>query len=381
MRPESFARPAGMLEATIRGQSAFVPAPLPPEIDLAVIAVSMGAAMQALGELRGACRRFQNPSILVRPLQRQEALTSSAMEGTFTTDDNLLLAEAGASVDSDDTREVVNYLRALDEALASLQTLPISHRVIRQAHATLLQGLGPARGARKRPGEYKQDQNWIGGRTIEEARYVPPTPATSQTCMDLLERYINQGDRTVPTPLMDLALVHYQIEAIHPFADGNGRVGRMLISLMAVASGLLDMPVLYVSPVMERYKEEYIDLMFGVSTLGEWGRWLNFFFDRIAETCRETVETIDRLLSLQQRLRDRARAAARSASILTLVDAMFERPVISVNDAAEKLSVTYAAANATVGKLVRLGILSLVPGTWPRLYYSKEIRNAARPAA
>ena len=378
MRRETFTNPAGTLVATIGGQPAFVPGALPPIIDLAAVAMSMSQAMQAIGELKGACRRLQNPYMLIRPLQRREALTSSAMEGTFTTDDHLLLAEAGLGQETDQsTREVVNYLRALGESLSLLQDLPISHRVIKTAHATLLSGLGPARGAGKRPGEYKREQNWIGGRTLDVARYVPPPPAATQDCMDALERYINREDRSFPTPLMDLALVHYQIEAIHPFADGNGRVGRMLISLMAVHNGLLDMPVLYISPVMERHKDTYIDLIFGVSTDSRWSDWLNFF-SKVAESCHETVETIDRLLALHETLRAEARAVSRSASITTLVDFMFEQPIISVADAAQKLGVTYAAAGGTIGKLMAIGSLRVVPGSWPRLYYSERIRNAAR---
>lgn len=380
MRQGDFVSPAGALVPTIDRQQAFVPEALPPDIDLAAVAMSMSNAMLAIGELKGACRRLQNPYILVRPLQRQEALTSSAMEGTFTTDDHLLLAEAGvAARDDDSTREVVNYLRALDESLLLLEKLPISHRVIRAAHETLLSGLTSGRGARKRPGEYKREQNWIGGRTIESARYVPPPAAQTQVCMDQLERYINRESSGFPTPLMDLALVHYQIEAIHPFADGNGRVGRMLISLMAVHSGLLDMPVLYISPVMERYKDEYIDLMYNVSARSEWSAWLNFFFERVRESCSETIDTVDRLISLQDRFRDLARSSTRSASSITLVDFLFERPVISVNIAAEKLGVTYAAAKSTIDKLILLGIVQPIANTYPRFYYSPQIRQAARP--
>lgn len=197
--------------------------------------------------------------------------------------------------------------------------------------------------------------------------------------MDALEGYINRVDRDYPTPLMDLALVHYQIEAIHPFADGNGRVGRMLISLMAMHNGLLDMPILYISPVMEQYKDEYIDLMFDVSCRSEWTPWLNFFFERIAESCREAIATVDRIIDLQDLFRKRAGEVSRSASILTLVDFLFEQTVISVNDAKEKLNVTYAAAKTVIDKLVSIGVLAHLRGTYPNLYFSPEIRRASRP--
>ena len=202
MRRDQFESPeSGKLIPTIEGELAFVPRTLPPHIALEEIAVSLAEAMQAIGELKGACRRLASPYILIRPLQRQEALTSSAMEGTFTTADNLVLAEAGLEHDSDDsTREVVNYLRALNISLEMLRELPISHRVIKQAHEILLSGLSYARGAQKRPGEYKSEQNWIGGRTIQVARFVPPPPKETLECMDDLERYIN---REGPRPLSD----------------------------------------------------------------------------------------------------------------------------------------------------------------------------------
>ena len=387
MRLESFTAATGRLVQVLGGHSAFVPDMLPPEIDLARIALPMSSAMQALGELRGACRRLRNPYILVQPLQRQEALTSSAMEGTYTTTDSLLLAEAGVGQGQDEsTREVINYITALREALEMLETLPISHRVIRHAHQVLLSDLSAERGARKRPGEYRREQNWIGGRTIDQARYVPPPPDQMLDGMDALEGYINRRSPTFPTALMDLALVHYQMEAIHPFLDGNGRVGRMLISLMAVHSRLLDVPVLYLSPVLEREKDRYIDLMFNVSARGEWVQWLQFFFAKVEESCHETTDAIDRLLALQLELRARAREGSRGTGPETLVDYLFEHATVTVTGAAKHLGVTYAAAKATVDKLVEKGILSEFRGTYPKVYYAASIvaasssRQSARDA-
>ena len=357
-----------------------MPSPLPPNIDLAAVAISMANAMQAVGELKGACRRLQNHTILVAPLQRQEALTSSAMEGTFTTDDRLLLAEAGVESSRDEsTIEVSNYLDALTSSLEMLNRLPLSHRIIKSAHEILLSGLSSSRGAQKRPGEYKREQNWIGGRTIEIARYVPPPPKETQECMDSLEKYLNKQEN-FPPAVMDLALVHYQLEAIHPFADGNGRVGRMLISLMAVNSGLLDVPVLYMSPSLEKDKDAYIDLMFNVSTKGLWAPWLNFFFDRIVESCAETIGTIDRLLSLQERYRGLAVQKGRSTSALQLVDMLFERPALTISDAASKLNVTYPAAKKAIDKLVEAEIVKHFPQTYPKLFYSPSILRVARNA-
>lgn len=383
MDPRDFGpKSPGRLVRTIEGQWAFVPANLPPSLDLGAVAISMAEAMQAIGELKGACRRLQNPYILVRPLQRREALTSSAMEGTFTTDDSLLLAEAGIeSAGDENTREVTNYVRALDQCLKMLDDLPLSHRVLRQAHAILLSGLSPQRGARKRPGEYKQDQNWIGGRTIDTARFIPPPPRESQQCMDALERYLNRSDNPHPPYLVDLGLVHYQLEAIHPFADGNGRVGRMLISLMAVHGGLLETPALYVSPALEQRRDDYIDLLYGVSVHGAWSEWLNFFFDRVRESCAETVATVDRLIELHDRYRGAAGHAGRSANAIALVDMLFERPVTTVRQAANRLGVTYAAARGTIDKLIGLDILRELPGTYPKVFFAPEINAVARPPA
>lgn len=381
MRDTDFTADApGALVPTIANQIAYVPDPLPPRIDMNEIAIPMGEAMQAIGELKGACRRLSNPYILISPLQRREALTSSAMEGTFTTADDLALAEVGIERNHDDsTREVRNYLSALNESLRMLNSLPICHRVITTAHRILLSGLSNARGAQKRPGEYKADQNWIGGRLIENARFVPPPPAQTQDCMNAVEAYINREPEAYPTPLMDLALVHYQLETIHPFADGNGRVGRMLISIMAVKSGLLDLPVLYISPALEHDKDEYIDLLFNVSATGAWVPWLNFFFKKVVAACQDTVATIDRLIELQDTYRRLAGAAARSANAISLVDSLFEGPAVTVTRAAEMLDVTYAAARKTIDKLEELGILHEVEGIYPKTYIATGVMNAARP--
>lgn len=371
---------SGKLVATLGGAQAFSPDPLPPDIDFNVIGLKYAEAMQAIGELKGACRRLPNPWLLIRPLQRNEALTSSAMEGTFTTEDALLLAEAGQpDTKNESTREVSNYLTALGLALEMVKTLPISHRVIKSAHEALLDGLSLQRGAQKRPGQYKQEQNWIGGKNIEVARYVPPPPDIAQKAMDDLEKYINREEKSFPPPLIDLALVHYQIEAIHPFLDGNGRIGRMLISLMATQNGLLDMPVLYLSPVLESRKEEYIDLMFAVSAQGKWNDWLIFFFEQVIESCNETVSIIDNLIQTQDEMRNAVGKETRSGSAIALVDFLVERPAITITEAAEKLRVTYAAARTTVSKFEGLGFLVPIETTYPKVYFSPQIMRATKP--
>lgn len=384
MNDRDFVAPeTGKLIPTPYGIKAFVPTPLPPKLNMAELTMPLAEAMQAIGELRGASRRLANPYILVRPLQRQEALTSSAMEGTFTTDDDLVLAEAGLEERLDSgSREVRNYLLALKGALHSLQNegLPISHRMLKNAHRTLLAGVGSGRGANRKPGEYKTEQNAIGGTRIETARFVPPPPNEAQICMDELEKYINREEvenAAIGSALIEIALAHYQLETIHPFADGNGRVGRMLISLMAVQRKLFDMPLLYVSPAMEGHKDEYIDLMYNVSAKGEWEEWIKFFLKMVCKSAHETIGTIDRLIYLQEDFKRKAAEAMRTSNIVLLVDHLFEAPVVTIPQVNQFLNVTYRSGKSVVDKLCELKILSEIDGTYPKIYVAWDVMRVA----
>ncbi len=383
MRDSDFIFPeTGQLVPTLFGQNAFVPAPLPPLIDMGTITLQLADAMSALGELRGACRRLPNPWMLIRPMQRLEALTSSAMEGTHTTADKLVFAEAGIGKEIDEsTREVRNYIEALNLAIDMEKQFALTHRVIKAAHIKLLEGLSAERGSKKRPGEYKADQNFIGSptRKIEDARFIPPPPIETVKCMNELELYLNRDISTAAERLIDMALVHYQIEAIHPFSDGNGRLGRMLVTLMGVTHGLLEHPVLYISPSIEHDKDRYIDLMYNVSAKGAWTEWLHFFFEKVSISCRDAVVTIDRLLEMQMRLRDLVSNSIRSAKALNLIDYLFENPAITISDAAQKLKVTYTAAKNLIDRLVDLKILFEVPEIYPKTYLALEIFRGARP--
>ena len=365
--------PSGHLIGTTHGQRAFVPNPLPPELDASALMVDLGATMQAIGNLNGIGRRLTNPLMIIRPLQRREALTSSSMEGTHASPDELVLLEAGAEQPGDEAaHEVLNYIRALENAVSSLPNLPISHRMVREAHATLLSGLSQFRGANKLPGDFKIHQNFIGGKSIEQARFIPTPPGETQRCLDELELYIN-SESSLP-PIIDAALVHYQFETIHPFADGNGRVGRMLIPVFLMSKGVLDVPLLYISPYIEEHKDEYIDRMYEVSSRGDWTGWIKFFLRTVHESCAETTRTIDSLLALQQDYRSRALDAGRSPTATKIVDYLFERPVISIPDAASIAGVTYPPAAAAVNKLVKAGILREYPATTqPKRFIAAEI--------
>lgn len=361
---------------------AFVPAPLPPtNLDLNAVLPILSRATQAVGELKGIGRLIPNPLLLVRPLQRREAVSSSGMEGTFTTLSDLLIFEAGASAPDRqaDNREVLNYVRALEGAIADLQTLPISARLLRRAHRTLLRGVSRDRGARVEAGEFKRDQNWIGGNgNIETARFIPAPPHDTPEAIDELAAFINRPDRDNSSPLIDVALAHYQFEAIHPFGDGNGRVGRMLIALMLAETGVLPQPLLYMSPWLERHKAFYIDLMFEVSQTGNWIPWIHFFLRAVAESAEETIDVVQRIQNLQKDYRERFQTARRSALMLRVIDLAFERPVMSVTGIAEALNVTYAGAANNVKALIQAGVAVEVPWTYPKLIQFPGILDAMR---
>jgi Fic family protein len=377
MNLSDFSNPPGEIIKTIEGYKAFVPRVLPPAIDLLKLIEPLGETIQLLGELKGAARRTENPFILIEPLQRREALTTSAMEGTHTSIENLVLEEEDVGGARDENaRETFNYIIAIRGAIRNLEKYPISHRVIKEAHAQLLLGLSNERGANKRPGEYKQNQNWIGGgRNIANARYVPPPPDRTQECMNEIEKFINRDQSSVIQKVLDLALVHYQFEAVHPFGDGNGRIGRMLITLMPLQSGLLNLPILYLSPYLEKHKDEYIDLLYAVTTQSAWVEWLAFFLKAIQSTCSETVQKIDSLIALQKDYKERATMIGRSAKIPETIDSLFRTPVTTVPRTMAKLEITYNAAQTIIEKLTTAGILTEVQGTYPKRFVAHEIMN------
>ena len=372
----------GRLVPTLGGRQAFVPDPLPPrDLALESILAPLSRATQAVGELKGIGRTLPNPMLLVRPLQRREAVSSSSIEGTHTTLSELFLLEAGAREQTvrDDTTEVLNYVRAFEGAMEGLACLPISTRLIRNAHRTLLSGVARHRGATVQAGELKREQNWIGGSgRIDSARFIPAPPADTADALDTLMGFINREDRSEASPLIDAALVHYQFEAIHPFADGNGRLGRMLIALMLLESETLPQPLLYISPAVERQKDRYIDLMLAVSREGRWSDWIAFFLDVVTASAAETIAVVERLQDLQGQYRERFQTARRSALMLRIIDLAFERPVRSVTDIATALDVTYAGAANNVKELVAQGVAEEVPGTYPKLLRFPGILDALR---
>ncbi|MCK0206992.1 Fic family protein [Starkeya koreensis] len=379
MKPDDFAgTPSGTLVPTDRSQWAFVPNRLPPPLDLSSLAEPLARTSQLLGELNGIGRTLADPLLLIRPLQAREALTSSSMEGTYTTLDELLLVDAGGPETEalHDTREVVNYRRALANAIESLERLPLSLRTMRDAHRTLLAGVRRHRGSSAQPGEFKVHQNFIGAREIEAARFVPPPPVEAAACLGELEKYIHRENRGGIPDLVDAALIHYQFETIHPFADGNGRVGRMLIPLHLFVRRALREPILYLSSTLEARKDEYIDLMFAVSQRGEWLEWIAFFLEVVADACTSAIATADALLALQRDYRRRATGAGRSSNLLAIIDHLFRSQIVTIPSVASLLGVQYRSAQLNIEALVSVGILSEIPGTSnPKYFMAREIRD------
>jgi len=300
----------GKLVPTLDGALAFVPAPLPHLVPLeGSTARLLSRANHALGELSGVTRPLKNPYLLGSALLRREAILSSRIEGTVTSSEQLVLFEAGAPIDDrrqrDDAREVFNYVQAMGRGLGRLPKLPVSLRLVRELHEVLLRGV---RGDRDRPGHFRDSQNWIGreGASIHEARFVPPPVKEMNEALDHFEKYLHlephvgqhgtaaiEEDPTLSPLLVRLALIHYQFEAIHPFRDGNGRVGRLLIPLLLISHGRLRAPVLYLSAFFERQRTTYYDLLLGVSQRGTWTEWVDFFLRGVAESasrrsCRQT---------------------------------------------------------------------------------------------
>ncbi len=345
------------------GNWAFVPPGLPTSLDLSAdVLLALGRADRAVGRLNGVGSWMPNPYLLIQPFIRREAVLSSKIEGTQASLSDLALYEASPVPVAGlprDVQEVANYVRALEDALGPGQPLPVSLRLIQQLHATLLEGV---RGHETRPGEFRTIQNYIGhpGSPIEEASYVPPPPTQMLEALRALELYLH-ADSKLP-PLVRLALTHYQFEAIHPFRDGNGRVGRLLIAVLLVEERLIGQPLLYLSAYFERERASYYHLLAGVSQRGEWDAWLRFFLNGVEEQSLDAVVRAGRLLALRDEYRQRLESARASALPLRLVDGLFDSPVLTIMAAQRELGVTHRAASLNMDKLVQAGVVRPVPG-------------------
>ena len=378
MNPDEFRRsPCGKVVPTIDDAWAFVPDPLPPPYQLEPILPQLTEAYLHLGELNGIGRSLANPFLLIRPFQRREAVASSGIEGTVTSLSDLFLFEAGADEKArpPDTREVVNYVSALEFAIHRVREIPISLRLIRELHERLLSGVRARhRGANIAPGEFRRDQNWIGSDSVSAARFVPPPPNEVMNALDSFEKFIHAPSNVQIPPLVQAAMIHYQFETIHPFPDGNGRVGRLLIPLVLHDKGVLPQPLLYLSPFFERHYNKYIDTLYNVSRDGAWLEWFEFFLDAVRAQCQDTVARIQKLQNLQSKYREKVKKARASALQLQLVDMVFERPVITISRAQKTLGVTYRSAALNVKKMVDAGILvDMEVARRPKYFLAHEV--------
>lgn len=374
MNPADFHAPsAGTIIQAPGGYAAFVPAPLPPELiydpDL-VLALSRADA--ALSELSGLGRQLPNPHLLIAPYLRREAVLSSRIEGTRASLSDVLLDEVEEREPVDaDVREVRNYVEALEYGLVRLGELPLSLRLVREIHERLMSGV---RGGHATPGELRRSQNWIGpsGSTPATAPYVPPPPDRLMDCLSNWELFLH--DRQRFPELVQCAVMHEQFEAIHPFLDGNGRVGRLLITLFLVERGRLSQPLLYLSSFFEAHRQEYYDTLQRVRTEADWPGWLRFFLAGVEMTAREALGQAQRLISLHATLRARLR---QRPNAVTLLDELFVNPYVTVSRAARLLSVSYPTARSAVARLQEEGLLEEVTGrSWGRLYLARPILDA-----
>lgn len=341
----------------------FVPHPLPPTITYHdAIVAALGRAMLALGRLDQVVRDLANPYVLVRPFLRREAVTSSRIEGTRADIADLALFEATGIADQDrpdDVREVENYLKALEYAIAQPPERPVSLGLVRELHQLLLQGV---RGDLLEPGQIRTQQNYIGagGDRIEAARYVPPPPGDLLGLLSDLERFI--ADESDIPPLVRIALVHYQFEAIHPFLDGNGRLGRLIVALLLQRWDLMEHPVVDLSAYVLKRRDAYTDGLLAVSQAGDWRGWIAFFLNAFEFQANDAFRRSRRLLDLKQQYQAMLSREIKTGKRERLVDHLFEHLTVDIRGAAQVLGVTYPSAQRLVGKLEEYGILEEATG-------------------
>jgi Fic family protein len=360
--PEPVARserkPHGRRVRCPGGYRAYVPEALPPPLEWGADLVSaLSAADRAVGRLAGEGRRLPNPQLLVRAFVRCEAVLSSRIEGTQTTLGELFAAEAGAVIERSpaDLREVGNCVVALEYGVGRLASLPLSLRLVREIHERLMHGV---RGDTATPGEFRRSQNWIGrpGSTLTDAIYVPPPPDRLMECLGAWETFLH--DDTLP-PLAHAALAHSQFEAIHPFLDGNGRVGRLLITLSLIARGVLPSPLLYASAYFEATREEYYARLLGVTERGEWEEWLAYFLRGLSTQAEDSATRIQRIDAQLAQWRE-ALATAPSRLPGRALDCFALNPFWTVKKLAARLDVAFTSAQRAIDRLEAAGIVALV---------------------
>ena len=348
----------------ITGYKAFIPVPLPPDpaIELdGTLQNLLSKADMSLARLDGMGYILPDVNFFIAMYVRKEALLSSQIEGTQASLQDLFGYESGEKLNNiNDVSDVVNYVKALNHGIERLDDFPMSLRLIKEIHEILMEGV---RGSERRPGEFKQTQNWIGppGCTLHSATFIPPPPHESVKAMGDLERYIH-ADAHLPV-LIDTAVIHYQFETIHPFLDGNGRLGRLLITFYLYWKNVLHRPLLYLSYFFKRNRQEYYDRLQMVRETGNYEQWVAFFLKGIVETADSAMETAKRILELQSNHRSLLwKKKISSPTAVGMLESLFHKPYVSVNDMAKEFNISFQTASTLVSQFEKAGILEEVTG-------------------
>ncbi|MBS4169100.1 Fic/DOC family N-terminal domain-containing protein [Parachlamydia sp. AcF125] len=364
--------PAGQVIRSPSGYKAFVPNPLPPPFKWNTQLVNaLSRADFLLGKLAREGGKLPNPHLLIRPFIAREAVLSSKIEGTQATIGEILAASAGISVqrNADDLQEVQNYIVALDYGIKRLDNLPLSLRLIKEIHLHLMQGV---RGSHATPGEFRRSQNWIGtpGCTLNTAKFIPPSPDHLMDCLGEFEKFLHE--RQLP-PLIHTALCHYQFEAIHPFLDGNGRIGRLLIILLLIEQKMLPTPILYLSAFFEATREEYYKQLYNVSARGTWHEWLIYFLNGIAVQTEDVLSRAERINDLLNKWKIQVASSASHVPIL-IVQHFAVNPYLTTNRIAEELKIAYSTAQRGIQKLEEAKIIKQINSNKrDKIYCATEI--------
>lgn len=354
---------AGQYKTNLSGELAyksFVPNALPPKPKIKLDEVTVALlikANSAIAKLDAISERIPNIELFISMYVRKEALLSSQIEGTQATLDDILDPAIEENTNQN-VAEVINYIKAVNYAAKRLETLPLCNRLLLETHEVLMQGV---RGSEKSPGEFRHSQNWIGpsGSTIKTARYIPPSPQDMIEAMSDLEKFINEEDEV--DTLIKIALIHYQFETIHPFLDGNGRIGRLLINLFLSEKKLLKFPTLYISYFFKRNRIEYYDRLTEVREKGNYEQWIKFFLQGIEESAKDAVNTIDLLNSLREKNYKKVSLLEKSAKTAKKVFEYIEKsPIIDIKKTSIELGVAYNTVSSAVERLVEIGILEKV---------------------
>ena len=357
---------AGVYIQQPSGYNAFIPSPLPPNQPIQLegeLQTILSEADQALGRLDGSITIIPNPDLFVAMYVRKEAVLSSQIEGTQSSLQNLLEAEAEILSETapKDVAEVINYVKAMNYGLERLNELPLSVRLIREIHSILLQNV---RGRHASPGELRQSQNWIGpeGCTLREAVFVPPPPFYVPQALSDWEKFLH-AQIDIPL-LIKIGLAHAQFETIHPFLDGNGRLGRLLITFILTEQEMLKKPVLYISYYFKQHKQTYYELLQNIRDTGDWESWLSFFLRGITVVSNEAATTARNILNLRENHRAMItqHLGRMAANAFKVLDYLYIRPIITINDIKEIIKTSYPAANELINRLVNIGIIQEITG-------------------